>query len=184
MSTNDLAFLKECLRMEVIGEGHNFSWRKAFTRTRRNRRKYFMFWWRVACYLYAQGGIKKRIAKSIEHRLHCRFSVEIPLTVSVAPGLDLAHMSGIVITENCVIGKNLHLKHGVTIGLRTDAKDALIVIGDNVDIGCNSSVLGGNITIGDNVTIGAHALVLNSIQQNQIYTNKITQIIKSKNEVQ
>lgn len=180
----ELDFLKECIRIEVIGKDHKFSWRKALTRTRHNRRKYFMFWWRIACYLYANGGIKRRIARRIEAKLHRFYDIEIPLTVKIGAGLNLAHLSGIVITDNCCIGSNFHIKQGVTIGLRTPKEEALIKIGDNVDIGCNSSILGGKITIGDNVTVGAHALVTKSIPSDSVYVNTIIPIIKPKKRVQ
>lgn len=61
----------------------------------------------------------RRVGKHIGANLYRDYNVEIPLTVSIGPGLDIAHLSGIVITENCVIGRNLHIKQGVTIGLRT-----------------------------------------------------------------
>ncbi|TGB67843.1 serine acetyltransferase [Escherichia sp. E4930] len=176
----DIKTLKECIKIEVIGGNHEFSWRKALTRTRRNRRKHFMFWWRVASYLYSRGGFMRWVGKRIGANLHRDYNVEIPLTVSIGPGLDIAHLSGIVITENCVIGRNLHIKQGVTIGLRTPSNEAMITIGDNVDIGCNSSILGGQVNIGDNVTIGAHALVTKSIPSNSIYINEITPVIRQK----
>ncbi|HCT5819298.1 TPA: serine acetyltransferase [Citrobacter sedlakii] len=176
----DIELLKECIRVEVIGRDHKFSWRKALTRTRHNRRKFFMFWWRVACYLYAKGGFKRRIARRIEARLHRHYDVEIPLTVIIGPGLNLAHLSGIVITENCIIGENLHIKQGVTIGLRTAPDEAKIVIGNNVDVGCNASILGGKINIGDNVTVGAHSLVTKSIPSDSVYINTVNPVIKPK----
>ncbi|MBA7739948.1 hypothetical protein HV137_16015 [Escherichia marmotae] len=61
-----------------------------------------------------------------------------------------------------------NLKQGITIGLRTDSYDPIIIIGDHIDIGYNSSILGGKITIGDNVSIGAHSLVLQNIPCNTI----------------
>ena len=168
--------LKECLRVEIIGEDHSFSWRKALTRTRHNRRKKFMFWWRVASYLQRRGGISKKIADHIEYRLRNNFDVIIPLNIKAGKGLNLAYMSGIIIGKNCILGENVHIKQGVTIGSR-EANDK-VVIGNNVLIGCNSSILGGKLNIGDNVTIGAHSLVLDSIPSNSIYMNKITPIIK------
>ncbi|WP_342323475.1 serine acetyltransferase [Kosakonia sp. BYX6] len=178
----NIEFLKECIRVEVIGRDHEFSWRKAITRTRRHRRKYFMFWWRVACYLYAQGGMKRRIARRIEAKLHRLYDIEIPLTVQIGAGLDLAHMSGIIITGYCKIGERLHIKQGVTIGLRSKPEDAQIIIGDDVNIGCNSSVLGGKITVGNNVTIGAHSLVIKDVPPNSIYMNQIVPCIRPKDQ--
>ncbi|UGS43461.1 serine O-acetyltransferase [Pseudocitrobacter corydidari] len=173
--------LKECIRLEVIGQNKSFSWRKALLRTRRNQRKHFIFWWRIASWLYAQDSkFKKRIARRIENRLKYQHSVEISLSCKIGKGLNIAHLNGIVITDNCVIGEYADLKQGITIGLRTDSANAMIVIGNHVDIGCNSSILGGNVRIGDNVTIGAHSLVLQDIPDNTVYKNKITPLLTPK----
>ena len=173
--------LKECIRLEVIGQNKSFSWRKALLRTRRNQRKHFIFWWRIASWLYAQDSkFKKRIARRIENRLKYQHSVEISLSCKIGKGLNIAHLNGIVITDNCVIGEYADLKQGITIALRTDSANAMIVIGNHVDIGCNSSILGGNVRIGDNVTIGAHSLVLQDIPDNTVYKNKITPLLTPK----
>ncbi|HGY6832419.1 TPA: serine O-acetyltransferase [Escherichia coli] len=173
--------LKECIRLEVIGHDKSFSWRKALLRTRRNQKKHFLFWWRIASWLYGQNSkFKKRIARRIENRLKYRHSVDISLSCKIGKGLNIAHLNAIVITDNCVIGDFADLKQGITIGLRTDSADAMIVIGDHVDIGCNSSILGGKVTIGNNVTIGAHSLVLQNIPSNTVYKNKITPVYTSK----
>lgn len=177
----DIKFLKECIRVEVIGRDHEFSWRKALTRTRNNRRKRFMFWWRVASFLYRKGGVRKKIAKRIEVKLQNDFDIEIPLTVNIGAGLELTHLSGIIITRFCVIGERLTIKQGVTIGLRTKPDDSKIIIGNDVDIGCNSSILGGKITIGDNAIIGAHSLVTKSVPASSIYKNTVQPVITKLN---
>ena len=109
-----------------------------------------------------------------------RHNVDISLSCKIGKGLNIAHLNGIVITDNCVIGDFADLKQGITIGLRTDSADAMIVIGDRVDIGCNSSILGGKVTIGNNVTVGAHSLVLQDIPSDTVYKNKITPVYTSR----
>lgn len=59
-------------------------------------------------------------------------------------------------------GKNLHIKHNVTIG---NNHGGIPTIGDNVSIGCGACVL-GNITIGDNVNIGANCVVVKPVPSN------------------
>ncbi|WP_297197340.1 serine acetyltransferase [uncultured Pluralibacter sp.] len=173
--------LKECIHLEVIGRDNPFAWTRALRRTRRNQRKHFLFWWRIASWLYAQNQRgKKRLARRIDNRLKRRHGVDIALACRIGKGLDLAHLSCIVITENCVIGENARIKQGVTIGLKTESDEAMIVIGDNVDIGCNSTILGGKVSIGNNVTIGAHSLVLQDIPDNSVYKNKIEPVLTSK----
>ncbi|KAA1050897.1 serine acetyltransferase [Pseudocitrobacter sp. 73] len=180
-NVNSYSELKECIRLEVIGRDKAFSWRKALFRTRRNHKKYFLFWWRIASWLYGQESrFKKRIARRIEHRLKQHHPVDISLSCKIGKGLNIAHLNGIVITDNCVIGEYADIKQGITIGLRTDSADAMIIIGNHVDIGCNATILGGKVTIGDNVTIGAHSLVLTDIPADTVYKNKITPVMTPK----
>lgn len=79
--------LKECIRLEVIGHDKSFSWRKALLRTRRNQKKHFLFWWRIASWLYGQNSkFKKRIARRIENRLKYLHSVDISLSCKIGKG--------------------------------------------------------------------------------------------------
>lgn len=172
--------LKECLRVEIIGADHPFSWRKALTRTRHHHRKKFMFWWRLAAYLHNKGTLQNKLARYIERRLKKNFDITIPLTVKIGKGLQLAYLSGVIIGKNCRMGQNVCIKQGVTIGDRNALSD--VTIGNNVMIGCNSSILGGEITIGDGVIIGAHSLVIDSIPSDSVYINKVIPVIKPRYE--
>lgn len=174
--------LKDCILEEVIGSDHSFSWRKALTRTRNNPNKHFVFWWRIACYLYAKGGFYKSIAKRIQRKKLQKYNVTIPLTVEIGKGLNIAYLSGVVIGLGCKIGKNCNIKPGVVIGLKEKGGPMDISIGDNVTIGCNTSIIGGVLAIGDNVTIGAQSLVISDIPSNSVYVNKVSPIIISKNK--
>lgn len=93
--------------------------------------------------------------------------IEIPYTINIGHGLKIMHAKCITIHPNTSIGKNLLLRHSTTIGNKNTGHPEAPVIGDNVDIGCNSSIL-GPIKIGSNVTIGAHSLVLSDISSNNI----------------
>jgi serine O-acetyltransferase len=65
---------------------------------------------------------------------------------------------GVVLDYRCVIGNNVRIDQGVTIGIRWD-EEAAPIIGSNVRIGAGAKVL-GSIRIGDNTRIGANAVVL------------------------
>lgn len=84
-------------------------------------------------------------------------NISIPKSVVVGPGLRIYHSGGIVIHEKARIGWNCTLRHGITIGLRTE-NGGIPEIGDNVDIGAGAMILGG-VTIGNNAKVGAGALV-------------------------
>lgn len=63
-----------------------------------------------------------------------------------------------------VLGENCIIRQCVTIG-RIKEND-VVVLGNNVDIGCNTIIL-GDIKIGNNVKIGAGAIVLADIPSNK-----------------
>ncbi|WP_371572259.1 serine O-acetyltransferase EpsC [Streptomyces sp. NBC_01314] len=77
------------------------------------------------------------------------------------------HGFGVVIGETAVIGDDVTLYHGVTLGSRGWQHDSTPgrrhpVIGDRVLIGTGASVL-GPVTIGDGCRIPAHRLVVRNL---------------------
>ncbi|MFK4149644.1 serine O-acetyltransferase EpsC [Streptomyces sp. NPDC004065] len=77
------------------------------------------------------------------------------------------HGFGVVIGETAVVGDDVTLYHGVTLGSRGWLHDGRgtrrhPVIGDDVLIGTGASVL-GPVTVGDGSRIAAHALVLHDV---------------------
>lgn len=109
-------------------------------------------------------------------------SVELRPGTKIGAPLIIDHGYGIVINKNAELGDSVHIRHGVTIGVRNNKQELDKVspkIGNNVSIGCNSSIL-GNITIGDNVFIGAHSLILNSINKNSTVFLDINLKLKTK----
>jgi len=71
---------------------------------------------------------------------------------------------GIVIGETAVVGRNVKMFHGVTLGgTGKDKGKRHPTVGDNVLIGARAIVL-GPITIGDGAKIGAGAVVLDPVE--------------------
>lgn len=94
--------------------------------------------------------------------------VRLPSNVEIGPGLLIAHTGTIVIHHSVKIGKNLTIRHGVTIGQKgSEGDDNSPTIGNNVDIGAGAQILGG-IKIGNNVKIGANAVVIRDVPDNCI----------------
>ncbi len=164
--------LKDCIHYEVIGSERPFSWRKAIVRAIKHRRVRYLFWWRIAKYLFDKGGYCRKIAGKMERFILDKYSVTVPLTVNIGKGFDISYLNGVVIGHKVTTGENCSIKPGVTIGLRGDFNDMDIVIGHNVTIGCNATILGGKVRIGNNVTIGAHALVLHDIPDDSTFITK------------
>lgn len=94
---------------------------------------------------------------------HCmiKYGIGIPYTTTIGEGFYIGHFGGIIVNSNVVIGKNVNLSHGVTIGKGggdAGGGKGCPIIGDCVYIGPNSTII-GKITIGDNAAIGANAFV-------------------------
>ncbi|MDL4912588.1 MAG: DapH/DapD/GlmU-related protein [Enterobacterales bacterium endosymbiont of Blomia tropicalis] len=179
MRKKELAFLKECLRVEVIGnKDKKFSWARTIRHAWRQPKRRFLFWWRIASYLYGSNNKQlKKIGKKINRKLFFKYNTDIELGVSIAPGLYIGHYSGIVITRYATIGKNFNIRQNTTIGLKNNNTNK-ITIGDNVNVGANSCIISENIVIGDNVKIGAFTFVNKTIPSNSIYYTKKENICK------
>lgn len=88
-----------------------------------------------------------------------RFGLDIVPSVSIGPGLYVAHPVGTVVMARG-LGRNVSLITGITIGMRNGHEFPLI--GNNVTIGAGARVLGG-IVVGDGATIGANAVVIDDV---------------------
>ncbi|WP_409306168.1 DapH/DapD/GlmU-related protein [Pectobacterium sp. B1J-3] len=168
-----IAFLKECFHAEIIGVNNKFSWFSIFKKCRNNRKKKFLFFWRLASFLYfKESRFSQRIAKRINYKLMDRYNTEIELGAIISPGLYIGHHGGIVVTHLVDIGRNFSIRQNTTIGLFR-ATTQRIIIGDNVCIGANSCIIGDGIKIGDNVRVGAMTFINKDVRSNcTCYTKK------------
>ena len=89
--------------------------------------------------------------------------IEIHPSAELGAGLFIDHGMGVVIGGTTIIGENVTLYQGVTLGGTELAKSKRHpTIGDEVIIGVGASVL-GNITIGKRARIGAGAVVVKDV---------------------
>lgn len=91
--------------------------------------------------------------------------IDLPCEVQIGRRLVIEHFGGIVISGDTVLGDDVVIRNGVTIGLKHTNNPGAPVIGNRVDIGTGAKIL-GSITIGDDVVIGANAVVLQDIPAN------------------
>ena len=89
-------------------------------------------------------------------------SVELPCEARVGRRLLIEHAFDIVVSGDAVLGDDVVLRNGVTIGLRHRGHRGSPTIGNRVDIGAGAKLL-GPISIGDDVAIGANAVVLTDV---------------------
>jgi serine O-acetyltransferase len=85
--------------------------------------------------------------------------IELPCETQVGRRLRIEHFGGIIVSGDAVIGDDVVIRQGVTIGLKRTNQRGAPQIGNRVDIGAGAKLL-GPIRIGDDAVIGANAVVL------------------------
>lgn len=92
--------------------------------------------------------------------------IEIHPKAKIGKRLFIDHGMGVVIGETSIIGDDVTMYHGVTLGSKL-TKDTIRHprIGHHVILGANSTLLGA-ITVGDHVVVGVNAIVLKDVDAN------------------
>ena len=110
------------------------------------------------------------IPRMMTEYAHSETGVDIHPGATIGKYFFIDHGTGIVIGETTVIGDNVKIYQGVTLGaLSTRGGQALKskkrhpTIEDNVTIYSGASILGGDTVIGKNVVIGGNAFITHSI---------------------
>jgi serine O-acetyltransferase len=92
--------------------------------------------------------------------------IEIHPGAQIGKSLFIDHGMGVVIGETSIIGDNVTLYQGVTLGgTGKETGKRHPTLGDNIVVGTGAKIL-GNITIGSNSYVGANAVVLKSVPPN------------------
>jgi len=88
-----------------------------------------------------------------------KYGLEISCDAQIGPGLYLGHPYNITVSSQTVMGRNVNLHKGATIGTENrGSRSGSPTIGDRVWIGVNATVV-GKITIGSDVLIAPGAFV-------------------------
>ena len=94
--------------------------------------------------------------------MHILTGIDLPCEAKVGRRLRIDHFGGIIVSGDAVIGDDVVMRNGVTIGLKRTNERGAPVIGNRVDIGAGAKIL-GPIVIGDDAVIGANAVVLHDV---------------------
>ena len=88
-----------------------------------------------------------------------KHGLEIPYKTVIGKGLYLGHPYNITINCSAILGDNVNIHKGATIGQENrGSRQGTPIIGNKVWIGINSTIV-GNITIGDDVLIAPNSFV-------------------------
>ena len=92
--------------------------------------------------------------------------IEIHPGAEIGRRLFIDHGMGVVIGETAIVGDDVTVYQGVTLGGTGKEKGKRHpTIGNNVSIGSGAKLL-GNITVGENCRVGAGSVVLRSVPDN------------------
>lgn len=103
------------------------------------------------------------LPRVISHFSRFLTGIEIHPGARIGSSFFIDHGMGVVIGETTIIGNNVTLFQGVTLGGTGKEKGKRHpTLGNNIVVGVGAKVL-GNIVIGDNVKVGANSVVLESV---------------------
>ena len=116
---------------------------------------------RVANSLWHQG--RETLALYLQSRMSELFQVDIHPATKIGRGVFIDHGTGIVVGETAVIGDDVSMLQGVTLGgTGAERGDRHPKIGKGVLLGAGAKVL-GNIQIGDYAKIASGSVVLKAV---------------------
>ena len=127
------------------------------------------------------------LPRLISEYVHSKTGIDIHPGAKIGERFFIDHGTGIVIGETSIIGNDVKIYQGVTLGALTVSKDKAELkrhptIENNVIIYANATILGGNTTIGNESIIGGNVWITNSIPPKSLVYHKSEIIIKSKAE--
>ena len=125
------------------------------------------------------------IARTISENAHTLTGIDINPGAQIGHSFFIDHGTGIVIGETTIIGNNVKLYQGVTLGALSlkegrDLKNTKRhpTIEDNVTIYSGASIFGGQTIIGENSIIGSNVFITKSVPKNSLIKIKNCDIEK------
>jgi len=111
------------------------------------------------------------LPRIISEYAHGKTGVDIHPNATIGVPFMIDHATGVVIGETSVIGNNVIIYQGVTLGALFVAKEMSDIkrhptVKDNVVIYARTTILGGNTVIGENSIIGGSVFLTKSVEPN------------------
>lgn len=120
-------------------------------------------------------------ARKISQKAARRTGIEIHPGATIGKGFFIDHGSGVIIGETTIIGDNVTLYQGVTLGgtgKETGKRHPTLC--DNVMVSAGAKII-GSFTIGENSKIGAGSVVLEEVPPNCTVVGVPGRIVKRDN---
>jgi len=118
------------------------------------------------------------IPRMMSELIHRRTGIDIHPGAEIGESFFIDHGTGIVFGETTIIGKNVKIYQGVTLGALSvkkgeSGKKRHPTIEDNVTIYANATILGGETVIGHDSVIGGNVWITQSVSPNSKIYNKL-----------
>ena len=120
-------------------------------------------------------------ARFISQRAARKTGIEIHPGATIGKGFFIDHGSGVIIGETSIIGDNVTLYQGVTLGgTGKETGKRHPTIGNNVMISAGAKII-GSFTVGDNSKIGAGSVVIEEVPPNCTVVGVPGRVVKRNN---
>jgi serine O-acetyltransferase len=144
---------------------------------------YAIFCHRIAHVLYRQE--IPLLPRMISEYAHGKTGIDIHPGAQIASPFFIDHGTGIVIGQTCVIGKNVQIYQGVTLGALSVKKAEANTkrhptIEDNVVLYAGSCILGGQTTVGHDSIIGGNCWLTESVAPYSVAYHKSQIVVRGK----
>ena len=124
--------------------------------------------WKQGSYLPARA--VSQVARAVT-------GVEIHPAATIGPRVFIDHGAGVVIGETSVVGADVTIYHGVTLGgTSLNHGKRHPTVGDRVTIGAGAKVL-GDINVGADSRIGANAVLVRSVDPDSVVVGVPGQVV-------
>lgn len=138
----------------------------------------YMFWWRLM-----KQNRYKFLARINLFLCSRKYGLEIG-DAEIGTGLYLGHPYNITVSKDAVLGKNVNLHKGCTIGGENRGKRrGAPCLGDNIYVGINSTIV-GKINIGNDVMIAPNTFINFDVPSHSIVIGNPGKIIAKGNAVE
>lgn len=129
--------------------------------------------YRIAHFLFANG--VPIIPRIMSEHVHGKTGIDIHPGADIGESFFIDHGTGVVIGETCIIGNNVKIYQGVTLGALSVKKNLQNkkrhpTIEDDVTIYANATILGGETVIGRGSIIGGNTWVTESVPAESLIT--------------
>ena len=139
-----------------------------------------MLTYRRAHKLYEKGHYFR--ARRLSQKAARKTGIEIHPGAVIGKGFFIDHGSGVIIGETTIIGDNVTLYQGVTLGgTGKETGKRHPTIGDNVMISAGAKII-GSFTVGENSKIGAGSVVLKEVPPNCTVVGVPGRVVKMNDE--